>query len=912
VALHNHHSAWRGTLSPLVLCASITIASVAVAGHGHLPGGVRLKGDVGEARAHWLAADTLAWSVAEDSSVTLHYSSDAKLVVTPAGLAGADGVIELQRHGVLGGAEAAKFRHLEGMPVYRIAVNDLAAVAQILRGQFALAATDAAGRPVDATGIQPAGVLDDLYTYEGDLGVSWNDRVPTIRVWAPTAKSVKLHLFADANEASPAVDVIDLVRDAAGGTWSIEGDAGWDRMYYLYEVEVYARFAAAIETFLVTDPYSLGLSKDSRRSQIVNLDDADLKPKKWDTLNKPPLAAPEDIAIYELHVRDFSMHDDTVPAKTRGTFAAFGLENSHGAKHLRGLANAGLTHVHLLPVFDCATIPEDRNTQKGPGDLSSFAPDGTEQQAAIGAIRDEDGFNWCYDPYHYTVPEGSYATNADGPQRILEFREMVASLGELGLRVVMDVVYNHTSDSLGGAQSVLDKIVPDYYHRLDDAGHVEMSSCCANTATEHNMMEKLMLDSLRTWATAYKVDGFRFDLMGHHTRTNIEKARDMLSSLTVAGDGVDGAAIYLYGEGWNFGEVANDARFVQATQRNMGAGTGVGSFNDRLRDGLRGGGPFDTGDAHVRRQGFINGLYYDPNALNSGAGTEREELLRLADWVRLGLAGTLSEYVFTDSNGNYVKGSEMDYFGNPGAGYASDPQEVINYAAAHDNETLFDISQYKLPIGTSLADRVRVVNLANSIVALSQGVPLFHAGQDMLRSKSMDRNSYNSGDWFNVLDFSYAINGWGRGLPPADDNEASWAEIEPLLANPSLAEIDRKHITAAAKHLREMLRIRNASPLFRLRTGAEIMDRLEFHNTGPEQVPGLVVMSLRGDEDVEVVVLFNATTVSQAFYLDTGSDGGFALHPVQRESHDPVVRTASYADHAFTVPARTTAVFVAD
>ena len=703
-------------------------------------------------------------------------------------------------------------------------------------------------------------------------------------------------------------------KNAATGTWSVAGNPGWDRMYYLYEIEVFARYSGQVETFFVTDPYSLSLSMDSRRTQIVNLDDQDLKPRRWDRLRKPRLRAPEDIAIYELHVRDFSMHDKRVPDALKGTFRAFALPWTSGSRHLRRLSRAGLSHVHLLPAFDCATIPEDRSTHADPGDLSVFAPNGTEQQEAIDAIRDEDGFNWCYDPFHYTAPEGSYSTDPDGPARILEFREMVDGLNRIGLRTVMDVVYNHTSGSQGGDKSVLDKVVPGYYHRLNDAGFIETSSCCANTATEHNMMEKLMLDSLRTWATAYKVDGFRFDLMGHHTKANIEKARDMLQSLTVSDDGVDGSAIYLYGEGWNFGEVANDARFEQATQANMGMDTGVGSFNDRMRDAVRGGGPFDSGEDHVRRQGFINGLYTDPNALNSGGAGELDELLRLADWIRLGLAGTLSDYQFVDRNGNLVQGRDIDYFGNPGAGYTSDPQEIINYASAHDNETLFDISQYKLPLATSMKDRIRTLNLGNSIIALSQGVPLFHAGQDIARSKSLDRNSFNSGDWFNFVDWSYNETGWGRGLPPFGDNQANWAEQSELLANPALGDIDRKNIRAANNHVREMLKIRNSSPLFRLRTGQDVMERVEFHNTGPGQVPGLVVMSLRGKKDIDLVVLFNASPDAQSFYLETGEDSEFKLHPVQQHSHDRVVRQANYDDDSYTfhVPARTTAVFVAN
>jgi len=874
-------------------------------------GGELPKGNISEARAYWLAQDTLAWNVPADSAVRLHYSPDASLTVTADGLQGGDSVA-LSRTGVVDGAIAEKFRHLAGLPVYKIGAGDLALVAGILKQQFAVAAVDIDNQPVDASGVQPAGVLDDLYTYAGDLGVTFDGDAPTIRVWAPTAQSVNLHLFDDSNNANGPGAILPMVPDAATGTWSLQGDASWNRKYFLYEVTVYARSAGQIVTNTVTDPYSLSLSMDSKRTQIVNLSDSDLQPHGWKHLHKPRLKAPEDIAIYELHVRDFSMHDSSVPEFARGTFKAFSLRHTRGTRHLKKLSRAGMSHVHVLPAFDCASVPEDRDAQATPGDLSGFAPDGVEQQAAIDGIRDQDGFNWCYDPYHYTAPEGSYSTDPDGPARILEFRQMVAGLNRLGLRVVMDVVYNHTSGSLQGEKSVLDKVVPDYYHRLNNAGFIESSTCCANTATEHNMMEKLMLDSLRTWATAYKVDGFRFDLMGHHSRANIENARDMLQSLSRKADGVNGEAIYLYGEGWNFGEVANDARFVQATQINMGDNSGVGSFNDRLRDGVRGGGPFDSGIDHVRRQGFINGMFFDPNSENSGSAGERDELLRLTDWIRIGLAGSIADFQFIDRFGNLVLARDVDYPGQGGAGYTSDPQEVINYAASHDNETLFDISQYKLPRATSTDDRVRVLNLGNSIIALSQGVPLFHAGQDMMRSKSMDRNSFNSGDWFNILDYSYQQNGWGRGLPPFADNSANWAEQQLLLADPSLA-VDRDDIRHAARHTREMLRIRNSSRLFRLRSGADVRERVEFHNTGPNQVPGLVVMSLRGKKDIKYVVLFNASTESQEFFFDSGEDSEFELHEVQEHSHDPLVRSSDYDDdeRVFYVPARTTAVFEA-
>ena len=351
-------------------------------------------------------------------------------------------------------------------------------------------------------------MLDDLYTYNGPLGVSFTGNAPTLRLWAPTARSAKLHLFNDSSPAS--VETVLPMAPDAPGVWKISGPASWYGRYYLYEVEVFVRGTGRVEHNLLTDPYSMSLSRNSGRSQIVDLSSPALKPQHWDNLSKPSLDAPEDISLYELHVRDFSANDTSVPAVQRGTFKAFTNPFSNGMRHLALLSFAGLTHVHLLPSFDIATVNEDKSQWQSPaGDLSSFPPNSDQQQAAVMAVADRDGFNWGYDPWHYTVPEGSYSTNADGPQRIVEFREMVQGLSTIGLRTVMDVVYNHTNSAGQNDKSVLDKIVPGYYHRLSLDGNIETSSCCPNTASEHNMMEKLLIDSVLTWAKQYKVDGFR-------------------------------------------------------------------------------------------------------------------------------------------------------------------------------------------------------------------------------------------------------------------------------------------------------------------------------------------------------------------------------------------------------------------
>lgn len=873
------------------------------------------RGDLSKARAYWLAGDKLAWNVLGSPKYryTLHYDPDGAIALEPTAVAGGQS-IPLTFISAGPGDALKRFPHLAGFSAFTVAEADLPKVPEILRGQVVIAASDDTGRLIDATRVQIPGVLDDIFRYDGPLGVTFDGDTPTIRVWAPTARSVRLLRFADSDPAT-APEAAAMERDATTGVWSVAGDAGWKGQYYLFEVEVYVPAEGEVVTNLVTDPYALSLSTNSTRSQIVDLDDAGLKPAGWDATPKPALAAPEDIVLYELHVRDFSVLDETVPAELRGTFRAFTVSESAGMTHLRALADAGLTHVHLLPAFDIATIEEDR-AQQVPlpfDELAALPPDSPEQQALLQPIRDRDGFNWGYDPYHYTVPEGSYSTEPDGPQRIVEFREMVQALNASGLRVVMDVVYNHTNASGQAQRSVLDKIVPGYYHRLDGEGAVTNSTCCANTATEHAMMEKLMVDSLVTWAKHYKVDGFRFDLMGHHMKRNMLAVRAALDALTLERDGVDGKAIYVYGEGWNFGEVANGARGENAIQTSM-AGTGIGTFSDRLRDAVRGGGPFDG----IQDQGFATGLFTDPNAVDQGdAEAQRLRLLDLTDQIKVGLAGNLRTYRLVNYEGRTLTGEQVRYRGAP-AGYTLDPQEQIVYVSAHDNETLFDAIQLKAPPTADVAERARMQMLGLSLTALAQGVPFFHAGDELLRSKSLDRNSFNSSDWFNRIDWTGQQNTFGAGLPPAGDNEASWPLMAPLLADPALRP-EPAQMQAVSAHFQELLRIRKSTPLLRLQTAEQIERMLTFFNSGPEQTPGLIVMAIadngaqRIDPNIgQLVVIFNARP-EEANFSDLAFIGAeLGLHDVQVSSSDERVPQASFdrASGTFRVPARTTAVFV--
>ncbi|MEO1575305.1 MAG: pullulanase-type alpha-1,6-glucosidase, partial [Pseudomonadota bacterium] len=629
------------------------------------------------AGAHWLTADTLVWNpLGSPAQVALLVSDSASISVSGSSLSGEDAMY-VMTPGT--NPNLINAQHLSGQPAWTLPADVVNNAAALARGQLIAVALDDQGNQIEATEVQIPFLLDDLYAdaaADADLGATFTGNVPTLSVWAPTARSVTANIYDAADDASPSSDV-PLTFNATTGVWSVTGDASWNRKYYTYTVNVYTPAAGGIIDNVTTDPYSLNVSLGSSpnrlaKTQIVNMDDADLKPAGWDTLVKPPLAAPEDIVVYELQVRDFSANDDTVPAAERGKYAAFSRAGTAGRNHLEALADAGLTHVHLLPTFDIATVNEERSERVElddpvealcaavpdaqsvcddfPGQtieaaLEAQPADGNLQQQIIEWMRDLDGFNWGYDPYHFTVPEGSYASNPDGVARILEFRQMVKSLADEDLRLVMDVVYNHTNASGFLAQtSVFDKIVPGYYHRLGQtSGIVLGDSCCQDTASEHAMMDKFMVDSVVTWARDYKVDGFRYDLMGFHPKSTMEKSRDALQALTPGADGVDGSTIYLYGEGWNFGDIANDRRFVQATQANM-AGTGIGTFNDRLRDGVRGGGPFDSGIGHRQSQGFASGLFYDPNSFNSGSALELNTLLARTDWARIGMTGNLANY----------------------------------------------------------------------------------------------------------------------------------------------------------------------------------------------------------------------------------------------------------------------------
>ena len=830
------------------------------------------------------------------------------------------------------------------------------AVAAALTGQVAIAqyvgapdpteVADVGGARLDAfTGVQTAILLDHLYAEaatRAELGVTFRDGRPSFALWAPTAQAVTLLTWETGDPLGSVPEVPGPpTRTAAvrtdDGRWVVDNrpgqpdDAGANESdlgrpgspitagcQYLWEVRVYVPSTLRVETNIVTDPYSTALTTDSTRSVAVDLAEARLAPEQWAQAPAPTVRNDSARSIYELHLRDFSAADETVPPELRGTYRAFTVAGSAGVRHLAELAQAGMTTIHLLPTFDIATIPEHRGSQRSPRIPSEAHPASADQQAAVAEVADDDAYNWGYDPLHWGAPEGSYATEGhqDGGARIIEFREMVGALHALGLQVVLDQVYNHTAACGQDPLSVLDRVVPGYYHRLDAVGRVTSSTCCANTATENALCERLMVDSVVRWARWYRVDGFRFDLMGHHPRAVMERVRAALDELTMADDGVDGRSIYLYGEGWNFGEVAGNALFVQATQGQLD-GTGIGAFNDRLRDAVHGGGAFDPD--HRVFQGFGTGLLTQPSGLDHRSWNEQSaDLAHRTDLVRLGLVGNLKDYVMTISDGTVRRGIDLIHNGAPAA-FASHPQENVNYVDAHDNETLYDLLAYKLPQGMPVAERVRMNTVCLATVTLAQSPSFWSAGTELLRSKSLDRDSYNSGDWFNAIDFTGQSNGFGRGLPPASRNEGSWAIQGPLLQDAWLRP-SPEEIAAARSQALDLLRLRASTPLFSLGSTRLIQDKLTFPGAGFGAPAGVVVMLIddtRGGQDVDpeldaVLVVINASgqTLTQPLPELTGRD--FRLSPIQAEGADEVVRRTGFdrASGTISVPARTVAVLV--
>ncbi|GIL16830.1 MAG: alpha-dextran endo-1,6-alpha-glucosidase [Oligoflexia bacterium] len=803
--------------------------------------------------------------------------------------------------------------HFEGNQISFSTKEISSQIPDLIREPLSLLAVDNQSRLMLKTYLQLAPLLDLQFSTNLPLGLSWNQNTFTLRLWAPTARSVHVLFYRSSHDREPFQSVpLEYNR----GLWSLTGSSGFKNAYYQFQVQVFSPHTERVETFTVTDPYSISLSKDSQRSQVINPEDSELKPVGWDTLQKPQLEHFSDITVYESHIRDLTANDPTLKPEYRGSFLGLASPTSSALRHLSSLAESGLTHLHLLPLMDFATVSEDRSLWKKISFTNPPRPQSPLPQDELDKIKNEDAYNWGYDPVHYMTPDGSYTLEPDGASRVYELRSLVQSLNQHGLRLIMDVVFNHTYASGAERFSVFDRIVPLYYYRLNQWGDLYKSSCCSDLATEHKMVEKLMVDSVVYLARTYKIDGFRFDLMNLHTEQNMTRVLEAVRSLNLQNDGVDGEKIYLYGEAWPFGSLEEKYPGAGLFQTRS-YGQGIGVFNDRMRDALRGG---TTDSREKSDQGFATGLFYDFNEEPANRNTpinlddQRWKLLHLGDVIKIGLVGNLRDYRLRDHRNNMVRAGDL-YFRDAPVGYAAEATETINYASAHDGYALWDAIQAKMPFSqkgrnyhvATEEEKVRSHRLMLAIVAFGQGIPFFEGGSELLRSKSGDVDSYNSGDWFNALDWSQTTNNWGAGLPPHWRNLNDWSFWQPRLENSSMG-VATESIQTTAEYFKALLKVRQTTPLFKLNTLEEIQKRVSFPTDDRFQtdIPGFLVMRI----EPGLYIFFNATNSDQLFYSAKTKGHKFGFHPALTEKVDPALKRVGFDPQRgiFQLPARSTVV----
>ncbi len=844
------------------------------------------------AAAVWLDDRRLLWPGAPKAHrYQLLSSAEAKLVIsTGQKPKGATSTRDLRRlaAGTLVDDRFRYWLHKDAKRNVQLALADRLAIDP--RAQTLVVALDAKQRVIGSTHLQVAGYFDQVFAQAAasQYGAMVKGDAAQLAVWAPSAMQLSLCFEQDQQ-----MQLLAMQRDAATGRWQSAEIAKAIGARYRYLVDVYHRGIGMVR-HLVSDPYATGLDANGVHSVVVDLQSAGSLPEGWQSApHGQALQSNTDMRIYELHVRDFSIGDLSVPAAHRGKYQAFSASDSNGMQHLRQLADAGLTDVHLLPVFDFASVPEHDclvpNNQPGSN---------TAMRDWLAKHRDQDCFNWGYDPQHFGAPEGSYASDADDPTtRIREFRAMVQSLHSMGLRVGMDVVYNHTAYAGLHEKSVLDRLVPDYYHRLNTNGEIERSTCCENTATEHRMMEKLMIDTALRWVVDYRIDSFRFDLMGHQPKAAMQRLQTAVNQAA-------GKTIQLIGEGWNFGEVQNNARFVQASQNEL-QHTGLATFSDRMRDAARGGGCCDSGQDLISRQGWLTGLHYAKNAAKKGSAAELE---KARDLVRIGMAGTLANYQLS---GKAL--STYDYAGGP-AGYAAEPSEVVNYVENHDNPTLFDVAALKLPADTNAEQRARVQQLGVALVMLSQGLAYVHAGMEGLRSKSLDRNSYNSGDAFNALDWTFTNNHFADQLPLSERPSVDDPINKPILGNAKIKP-NAEQIQWMRRAFIDWLKIRESTTMLRLPDAASIQRRLVFHATPATAIAATIDgEGLSGANFQSLLYVINVDTKPLRWRLAALKGHTWQLHPVLADHNaaDQRVKQVRFDAQSadLEVPARTAVVLV--
>lgn len=514
-------------------------------------------------------------------------------------------------------------------------------------------------------------------SYTGaDLGLTFNGLNAAVAVWSPDAEKVRMKLYKN-DIVGVAYEEIALVKGEKE-VWRCNLDSSSYGSYYTLQGKFNGKWKAE-----VPGAYAKAVGRNGVRGHII--DPALQHPDGWEYDRSPYLNTVADIVLYELHVRDFSIHPES-GIEHKGKYLAF---TERGTKTPAGITTGidhlielGITHVHLLPSFDFFSVDEARP------ELNQY--------------------NWGYDPHNYNVPEGSYATNAtDGGVRIKEFKAMVKALHDAGIRVVMDVVYNHTGMVEGMS---FDEFNPGYFYRKWPDGRLSNASGCGNeVASERPMVRKFIIESLQYWIDEYHIDGFRFDLMAIH---DMETMREIERKLRSAKNDV-----FLYGEGWT-AEGSPLPENDRSLKKNVIHLPGIAAFSDDMRDGIKG-----SWSSHESK-GFVGG--------ETG----------LRESVKFGTVGAIwhQQVAYTKVN-------------NSSGPWAADPIQCINYVSCHDNHTLYD----KLNIANPNASTQEIQHmqiLCNTIVLTAQGIPFIHAGAEFMRTKGSVENSYKSPDDVNWLDWT--------------------------------------------------------------------------------------------------------------------------------------------------------------
>jgi pullulanase len=579
--------------------------------------------------------------------------------------------------------------------------------------------------------VLPPSVDDRLAYFGNDLGSTYTGVFTHFRVWVPTASEVQVVLLRGAEETFP----MDVGRN---GTWVVTIQGDLHRVAYRYRANIDGVWRDAV------DPYGTASTINGGASVVV--DPNRTAPERW-TSDRPPFSGQAvDAVFYELHTRDFSIGSDSgVEPRWRGKWLAL---TEHGTRTPSGnrsgidtIRELGITHLQLLPIYDFGSVDESDSAQ----------------------------YNWGYDPVQYNVPEGSYSTQpADPCSRIIELKTAIQSLHDDGLRVVMDVVYNHVFDARAHA---FEQLVPGYFFRMNDNGTYGDASACGNeVASERAMVRKYIVDSVVHWAREYHLDGFRFDLMGI---LDVETMREVRAAL----DAID-PTILIIGEGWSMGQLL--APEQRADQQNAVQMPGIAHFNDGFRDAIKGS-VFEAPEA-----GYVQGN------------------LSVRDAVLDGIVGNVR---FSETIG--------------GSWGEIAPGQAVNYVEAHDNLTLFD------KLAASMAhehmdERMRAFRVATSIALLAQGVPFLHAGQEFMRSKGGDENSFISGDAVNAI---------------------RWEE---RVRNFDMVE-----------YVRGLIALRRAHPAFRLRGADDVRANLRFLDVPGEVVAYALNGTAARDTWSEIVVAHN-------------------------------------------------------